>query len=326
MWWFFKRPLPDPGDPNVLFLRPYTGFGDHLMLSAAMEGIHAARPEIRFRILAQHPELFEHNPRVEEALRLKHVKRRDPKWVDRYHVCGHRPPEERIGQTSGHLIDDVYDAIRDTTGVDVTCRAREPRIYLTKKELAFQKSRLERLPRPRVAVVTHGKSSVRLPNKIYPPDQWARLSALLAARFPTVIQLGAKQDGPGEPGTIDMRDIGYRHTAAVLRHCDLLVCHVGGIMHLAAALRVPTLVLYGAAEHPEISGYPWNRNLFTPIDCGPCWSREPCPHLSCMRHLTPELVLREAEAALQNLSEGRSASHGFTHVPGAALLPALATL
>ena len=39
-----------------------------------------------------------------------------------------------------------------------------------------------------------------------------------------------------------------------------------------------------------------------------------------------ELVLHEAELALQNLAEGRPASHGFTHVPGATMLPALATL
>jgi ADP-heptose:LPS heptosyltransferase len=58
------------------------------------------------------------------------------------------------------------------------------------------------------------------------------------------------------------------------------------------------VILYGAAEHPALSGYPWNRNLYTPIECGPCWMTEPCPHHSCMRRLTPALVLDEVRAVL----------------------------
>jgi heptosyltransferase-2 len=104
------------------------------------------------------------------------------------------------------------------------------------------------------------------------------------------------------PGALEFRDIGYRKTAGVLRHCDLLVTHVGGIMHLAAALRVPAVVLYGAAEHPAISGYPWNRNVYIPIECGPCWMRDPCSHLSCMRRLTPEMAMAEVRTAVAGMS------------------------
>jgi ADP-heptose:LPS heptosyltransferase len=75
-------------------------------------------------------------------------------------------------------------------------------------------------------------------------------------------------------------------------------------MHLGTAVGVPTIVLYGAAEHPAISGYPWNRNLYTPIECGPCWMEEPCSHLSCMRRLTPEIVMEEVLAALAERTTG----------------------
>ena len=53
----------------------------------------------------------------------------------------------------------------------------------------------ESLPHPRIGVVPYGMSSVTLPNKIYPPDQWAELGRRLTATYPAVLHLGAKADG-----------------------------------------------------------------------------------------------------------------------------------
>jgi ADP-heptose:LPS heptosyltransferase len=313
-----RRLLPETEDPSVLWLRPASGFGDHLMLSAVIEGIKAERPELRFRLAVNHPELFAGNPHVEETLRLRLVRRRCPTRLGRYQYLVHRSPEERHLQTQGHLIDDLYRAI----GVSLRRRPRDPRIYLTDRELNFRARVLERLPRPIVAVVTHGKARVNLPNKIYPPDQWAELAARLAREYPTVLQLGSREDGPGLSGCHDWRDLGLRRTASVLRRCDLLVCHVGGIMHLARAVGAPTVALYGAAEHPNISGYVENRNLYTPIECGPCWSRDPCSHWSCMRHLTPERVMDEIHVALERGRRGQLAGDGLHIIDGARILEA----
>jgi ADP-heptose:LPS heptosyltransferase len=264
------------------------------MLSAVIEGLKAARPELRIFLTAPHPEIFLHNPHVEEALLANRLRKRDPDLFNRYLHVRARQPEERYLQVSGHLIDDLYQRV----GIPLARRPHQPRIYLTDRELAYRERQLERLPRPRVAIVPHGKGSVRLPNKIYPADQWEVLAGMLVREAGSVLHLGTRKDGPLVPGARDYRDIGYRHTAAVLRRCDLLVTHVGGIMHLGAAVRTPAVVLYGAAEHPAISGYPWNRNLYVPIECGPCWMEEPCSHHSCMRQLTPERVMTEVKAAL----------------------------
>src|SRR6185503_14914092 len=142
-------------------------------------------------------------------------------------------------------------------------------IYLSWFEWRYRKAELERLPRPRIAISPHGTTDVRLPNKIYPADQWLELGTRLVALPGSVLHVGSSRDGPLLRGALDFRDLGYRRTASILRRCDLLVTHVGGIMHLGTAVGVPTIVLYGAAEHPAISGYPWNRNLYTPIECGP---------------------------------------------------------
>ena len=265
------------------------------MLSAVIEGVRAERPELRIRVAASHPELFAHNPHVEEVLYEGRLKKYDRPRLAKYVVTSFRQPQERYLQVSGHLINDMYARV----GVPLVQQPRQPRIYLTERELRFREKALERLPRPRIAMVPYGKSTVRLPNKVYPADQWSELTARLAGIGGSLLHLGTRRDGPLATGALDYRDIGYRHTASVLRRCDLLVTHVSGLMHLAAAVRTPAVVLYGAAEHPAISGYPWNRNLYTPIECGPCWMETPCSHHSCMRQLTPEVVMREIEEALR---------------------------
>ncbi|HEU4752703.1 MAG TPA: glycosyltransferase family 9 protein, partial [Armatimonadota bacterium] len=128
------------------------------------------------------------------------------------------------------------------------------------------------------------------------------LAQRLVGRAGSVLHLGSSREGPVAPGARDFRDLGYRRTASVLRQCDLLITHVSGIMHLAAAVRAPTIALYGAAEHPAISGYPWNRNLYVPVECGPCWMETPCSHHTCMRRLTPDMVMEEVEKALASPS------------------------
>lgn len=295
MFWLAPAPVRPPvEDPSVLLLRPSDGYGDHLMVSAVVEGVKAEYPDRRIYMRVRHPEIFHLNPHVESFEHHRRIRKRYPEILGRYaHLTG-REPQARHLQVSGHLIEDMYGCV----GLPVAHRPRQPRIYLNEREEAYREKQLERLPRPRIAVAPHGKQNVRLPNKIYPADQWHELGRLLRPVAGSLIHLGTRKDGPLLKGALDMRDLGYRKTASVLQRCDLLVCHVGGLMHLAAAVRTRAVVLYGAAEHPAISGYEWNRNVYVPIECGPCWMEEPCSHLSCMRLLTPEYALREVEAAL----------------------------
>ncbi|MCC2672624.1 MAG: hypothetical protein K0Q72_5096, partial [Armatimonadetes bacterium] len=230
MIWPWKAPLPDA--PDVLRLRPPNGFGDHLMLSAVIEGLKAERPELRIRIAANHPELFDHNPRVEEALYEGRLKKRDPARLERYLKVTFRPPQERYLQVTGHLIDDMYRRV----GIELKEHPRQPRIYLTERELGFRAPQVERLARPRIAIVPFGKSSVRLPNKIYPADQWTALTRELGKIGGSLVHLGTREEGPLAEGAVDFRDVGYRNMASVLRRCDVVVTHVSGIMHLAAAV------------------------------------------------------------------------------------------
>ena len=87
--------------------------------------------------------------------------------------------------------------------------------------------------------------------------------------------------------------------AAVLKRCDLFVGNDNGPLHMAAALSVPVIGLFGPSD-PAIWG-PWgegHRILYKGLDCRPCFHPD-CfrGEQNCMRLIT----LEEVWASVQDL-------------------------
>jgi len=65
-------------------------------------------------------------------------------------------------------------------------------------------------------------------------------------------------------------------------------------MHLATALDVPCMTLFGGIEDPLVGGYPSNPNLTVDLECAPCWLPKPCDDPKCKEMLSPEKVVSSA--------------------------------
>ena len=78
----------------------------------------------------------------------------------------------------------------------------------------------------------------------------------------------------------------------LLRGCTLLLTNDTGTMHLAAALGVPTVTIFGSTE-PVLTGPLGDRHVIVRyhVACSPCFKRE-CPfgHYECMTAITPTQV------------------------------------
>ena len=145
-----------------------------------------------------------------------------------------------------------------------------------------------------VAISPYGGKNSKIPNKFYPADKWLPIVRGLQGNGLTILQLGRKKHGPLLPSCLDWREIGYRKTAAVLLHCDVLITHPSGFMHLATALSVPCMTLFGGVEDPAVGGYRHNPNLTVELECAPCWLEEPCDNPRCREILSPEKIVTEA--------------------------------
>jgi ADP-heptose:LPS heptosyltransferase len=87
--------------------------------------------------------------------------------------------------------------------------------------------------------------------------------------------------------------------AALLRGARLLVCSDTGAAHLAAAMGVPTVVVF-LSGNPVRWSHPGHRVARVEVGCNPCPHLE-CPiDFRCAGRLTPAGVLTEARAALRD--------------------------
>ncbi|MEN9470910.1 MAG: glycosyl transferase putative gt9A [Pseudomonadota bacterium] len=140
------------------------------------------------------------------------------------------------------------------------------------------------------------------PAKRWPADYFAQIANAKKAEDWQVFLLGAPSDGAiGHSiqelsGNACINLIGKTsllQAINLLAMASLVISNDSGLMHLAAALRRPLIVLYGSSS-PEFTP-PLSEQakiLYLKLSCSPCFERS-CPliHFNCLKQLKPNLVL-----------------------------------
>lgn len=159
------------------------------------------------------------------------------------------------------------------------------------------------------------------PHKQWPIEKFAALVQALAARHPDVhfLVTGTAKDKPLAAALVAIdparvHDLcgasSVAQSAAMLRHCALVVGNDGGAMHLGDAMGAPVVSIVPGLEYP-VSIEPWHnqdRAVRHPVPCAPCYSFTFCPegHRRCMLDLPLAAVQAQCERVLDaGLREGR---------------------
>ncbi|HHT9138279.1 MAG TPA: glycosyltransferase family 9 protein [Candidatus Wunengus sp. YC60] len=86
------------------------------------------------------------------------------------------------------------------------------------------------------------------------------------------------------------------YLAAILKQCNLFVGNDSGITHMAAAVGIPTIAIFGPTD-PQIWGPSGKRGriLYQKSPCSPCSSdiRRNCISQTCLENITAEAVIEE---------------------------------
>jgi ADP-heptose:LPS heptosyltransferase len=167
----------------------------------------------------------------------------------------------------------------------------------------------------RYVVISPGASQRRL-TKTWPNHCFSQLAATLWAKYAlTPILVGGKdnvetnagiieearrQDTTGELAPVDLTGRhGLRTLCAVLKQARLFVGIDSGVMHLASAVDIPVVGLFGPTD-PFYVG-PQNKKSRvvrqTDMDCVPCYLKK-CRHMDCMQHLSVDQVLAACDDLL----------------------------
>jgi len=218
----------------------------------------------------------------------------------------HPLPRKRA-RTHRHQVEYYLDLIR-ALGWKGT--AREPRLFTTEAD------RVEALEI--LAAEGVSSSGMRIgvapgaaygPAKRWPPERFARVADQAADEcHAPVLILGSKGDaeaceavaGAMKHGAVNLCGrTGLGQAVALIELCGLFLTNDSGLMHVASALNVPTVAIFGSTD-PVATGprSPRARVVRNPVDCSPCF-RTVCPtDFRCMLGITPEQVWEEAKQLL----------------------------
>ncbi len=145
--------------------------------------------------------------------------------------------------------------------------------------------------------------TARWKTKEWPAEKFARLGELLLQTGAyEVVFLGSREDLPGVDKIVKQMKFhpiigtgkfSLKQLAAFIQKSDLLVTNDSGPMHLAAALNIPVLALFGATDYRRTGPYGKEHEVISKaIPCSPCLRRA-CINpekMACMERISPEEV------------------------------------
>jgi len=147
------------------------------------------------------------------------------------------------------------------------------------------------------------------PAKRWPIENFVAVARhFIATRHAKIVLLGAPVDVPfADEFARQLPEVENRagktslaEFMAALVSARLVLCNDSGAMHVASALGVPTMTVFGSTE-PQLTGPmgPRSRVLRHHVPCSPCFLRE-CPlDFACMKGITPEAAIQAAETMLR---------------------------
>lgn len=167
---------------------------------------------------------------------------------------------------------------------------------------------------PLVAIHCGGHYFIR---KRWPLSYFVQLIQMLQVNFGfRVVLVGGPEDRQNAsqietsiPGVINIAGhLRLTETAVLLQKCQLFIGNDSGPLHLAAALRRPTIGLFGPTSPNQFYPYhsPTHKFLYKGLSCSPCyqfggslWQQIPrCSRSYCMEAISPEEVVKEVEYQL----------------------------
>ena len=215
-------------------------------------------------------------------------------------------------QTPLHQVQYYWNLL---TPLGLTGDPPQPELFLSSVE---ERSMAERLAKAGIAetdrVIGINPGSTYGGAKRWLSDRFAESTERLCRRLnesggrrTAVIILGAKGEEPlghevaarlSAPSTVLSGTTTIRELMAAVKRCAVLVTNDTGPMHIASALQIPVVAIFGPTDWRTTSPYGANHALVRhPVDCAPCMLREcPIDH-RCMTGVSVEQVY-EATAKL----------------------------
>lgn len=154
------------------------------------------------------------------------------------------------------------------------------------------------------------------PAKCWPAEKYASLTKQLCKNEDVIVTVfGTKDDRVAASLIQDAMDSQDRvidltgkttlgQALAMINLCNVFVTNDSGLMHVSAALKIPTVAIFGSTDHIATGPYSDNASIVrTELDCSPCLKTH-CPkrHFSCMEEIKVSDVAQAVHEHLEKVS------------------------
>lgn len=104
------------------------------------------------------------------------------------------------------------------------------------------------------------------------------------------------------PNSLLLRNASIREIAGVMINCDLVLCPDSSILHLAGALDMPTVSIFGHTDpRARTNYYPKTSVIWEGerLHCAPCWSAPCFMKFACYKNLRSDVIVQSCLERLQ---------------------------
>lgn len=213
---------------------------------------------------------------------------------------------------------EVHYYQRIVRGLGMKAAPSELELFIPGDILASARKRLEHLSgrtREAAPIIGLNPGAAFGPAKRWPPEKYAELADALARQTgATFVIFGSAADQEtaatlvrhAARPTKPILDLTGRTTLieamAMIGECDAFITNDSGLMHVAAALRTPTVAVFGSTDHIRTGPLADNAVIIRkPLPCSPC-KKPQCPekHFRCMKLITSDEVGQAVMALLEH--------------------------
>lgn len=312
----FHKGVKERAEPDSTMICGAFGLGDMLMLTPMLRGLKELLPENPVHLFCGPKEycVLENNPHIDLLIAVPHRFQRPSVKRAYIHLCALYCRAYCLcgiinGNQKAELIN-AYEVIANKIGVRP--RSYIPDYYSTPAELELARQTLESVgimpKKDRIAVIQPCSSS---PMRTLPYETTEDLVCYLENSGWRTIVLWDRKNLPtkashfGHWTSRDFPDLALRDLFAMVSFADIVIATDSVISHLAAALDIPSVLLYGPFL-PELrsSHFPRAYSLQAEVPCGPCFQHgKYCPIEgkgipSCMRSFSIESITEAVNAVL----------------------------
>lgn len=269
------------GKPKVCFVRG-EGIGDVLMTLPAVHSMkhQFKHVEIHYATNIGYLEgalvkVLEGNPDIDQIISRDDLNEQDYDLVVNLHCPAIH--QERIGKRPPNRI----DIFAHTTGVEILDPV--PRYFIKDEEVEAGREHFQRWHPDDKKILVHVNASSKR-RSINPDIVWNALAELNGRYGIRSVILSHSTDHSHDskwkslPGGMVLAGLDIREIGGVMVHCDLVLCPDSSVLHLAGALHMPIVSLFGPTDpNARINYYEkavaiWH-GTYQPC---PCWY-EACP-------------------------------------------------